>query len=155
LLAKPSARGAKVNAWKTTPSERFIVTHVILDTYRSFASLPLWVRIWVAGWLAPINMISVLFLNEPMGGWIAGLAIVAMLPNIPIMIVQRGLSKMMAMPHLIPWTILVALIVFRFPDGSASYTAYLYVLAATNFVSLGFDYIDFFKWIRGDRDIAG
>ncbi|WP_228408756.1 hypothetical protein [Profundibacter amoris] len=60
-------------------------------------------QIWVALILVPVNMASLLFLNEPKGMLIAALAVGGMMPNIAIMLAERGLSKMMALPHLLIW----------------------------------------------------
>lgn len=103
-------------------------------------------------WLIPLNTASVFFINEPMGVWVAVLASVAMLLNLPIMLVERRISKTMALPHLPFWTALVCLIVWMMPDATTLYGKFLIVLAATNTFSLVFDYIDAYRWINGDRD---
>lgn len=129
--------------------------NLIAEIWQSFRSLPGWVQIWVAFLLVPVNMASLFFIAEPMGLWIAALANVAMLPNIWVMIHDRGLSKLMAIPHIIPWTLLVALLVFARPMATGLYDAYLWVLLAVNVVSLFFDYPDAVKWLTGDRAVAG
>ncbi|MEF2548756.1 hypothetical protein VQ045_16480 [Aurantimonas sp. E1-2-R+4] len=106
-------------------------------------------------WLAPINMVSLFFLSEPMGVWIALLANIAMLLNLPVILYDRGFSKLMALPHLIPWTLLILLLIFARPQAVGVYDAYLWVLLATNVVSLVFDYPDAIKWLKGDRKAAG
>lgn len=124
------------------------------EIWRSFRSLPAWVQIWVAFLLVPINMTAVFFLDQPSGIWIAVLAIGAMMMNLPIMVYDRGFSKLMAFPHLVPWTILVLWIAFARPAGSAAYDTYLWVLLAINVISLGFDFPDAAKWLQGDREPA-
>lgn len=126
-------------------------TNIFMDLWRSFSELPLWVRLWMVLWLMPLNTASVFFINEPMGVWIAVLANVAMLLNLPIMLVERRLSRTMALPHLPFWTALVVLIVWMGPDASTLYGKFLIVLAATNILSLAFDYMDAYRWIKGDR----
>ncbi|MEP1353440.1 MAG: hypothetical protein ABJX32_09585 [Tateyamaria sp.] len=103
-------------------------------------------------WLIPLNAASLLFIGEPMGLWVAALANLAMLFNLPIMIVERRLSRTMALPHLPFWTPLVVLIVWMGRDIMTSYGKYLVALAATNIFSLMFDYIDAYRWFKGDRD---
>ena len=127
---------------------------VFLDIWRSYRSLPLWVQIWVAGILVPVNMAALAFIYQPSGAWIALLAIGAMLPNIAIMLYERGLSKMMAWPHLLPWGALVLWLAFAMPQGSAAYGAYLWILLAVDALSLAFDIPDTLKWYKGDRAIA-
>ena len=87
--------------------------------------MPVWVQIWVMFLLVPINMAAIFFIDQPSGVWIAVLAIGAMMLNMPVMLYDRGFSKMMALPHLIPWTILVLWIAFPRTVGSAAYGIYL------------------------------
>lgn len=102
-------------------------------------------------WLIPLNTASLLFINEPMGVWVAVLANVAMLLNLPIMLVERRLSRTMALPHLPLWTPLVILIFWMSPDASTLYGVFLIALAATNIFSLVFDYFDAYRWAKGER----
>jgi len=128
---------------------------VFLDIWRSYRSLPLWVQIWVFGILVPVNSAALFFMFQPSGLWVAVLAIGAMLPNIPIMLYERGLSKMMAWPHLIPWSILVLWLLIAMPHGSTAYTSFLWLLLLIDAISLAFDIPDAIKWLKGDRAIAG
>ena len=128
--------------------------NIFLDIWRSFHALPVWVQIWVALMLVPVNMASLVFINQPLGFWIAFLAIIAMMLNLPAMIYDRGFSKLMAFPHLLPWTILVGILLFARPEATGAYSIYLWVLLCTNTISLAFDYPDAFKWIKGDREPA-
>ena len=133
----------------TTPK-----SNLFIEIWNSFRALPLWVQLWMVVILMPINFASLFFLGEPQGGLIAFLAIFGMLPNMVIMIYDRGLSKLMAFPHLIPWTAILILVGFFHPDGSETYSLYLWALAAINAISLSFDYPDAWKWLKGDRSIA-
>ena len=128
--------------------------NIFLDIWRSFHALPVWVQIWVALMLVPVNMASLVFINQPLGFWIAFLAIIAMMLNLPAMIYDRGFSKLMAFPHLLPWTILVGILLFARPEATGAYSIYLWVLLCTNTISLAFDYPDALKWIKGDREPA-
>ncbi|KCV83236.1 hypothetical protein ATO10_00705 [Actibacterium atlanticum] len=129
---------------------------MFLDIFRSFLRLPLWVQIWVAVVLAPINLAALAFLDAPGGVWIAVLSIGGMLPNVAIMIKERGLSKAMSFPHLVIWVPLVVLVAFKVTtqDLPAGFATYLWALLIIDLVSLGFDFPDAYKWWRGDRDIA-
>ena len=128
---------------------------LIADIYSSFRALPGWVQFWVMFMLMPINMASLLFINQPSGLLIAFLANIGMMLNLPVMLYDRGFSKMMALPHLIPWTILVGILLFNRPEASGTYDAYLWVLLGANIISLMFDFPDGRKWIHGDRAVAG
>ncbi|GER00333.1 hypothetical protein JCM17845_09560 [Iodidimonas gelatinilytica] len=123
-------------------------TTVLRDIWISYRSQPLWVQFWVALILVPVNMASLLFLNEPMGLWIAILANIAMLSNLPIMLYERGFTNAMALPHILPWTILVYLILFARPPATGLYDAYLWVLVAVDLVSLVFDYQESLAWLK-------
>ncbi|MEH6477563.1 MAG: hypothetical protein V7727_17860 [Sneathiella sp.] len=128
---------------------------VFAALWHSFRSLPGWVQIWMMIFLMPINMVSLFFLTEPLGYWIAFLANIGMILNLPVMLWYRGFSKAMALPHLIPWTALVILIAIYRPVASGAYDIYLWILLATNVMSLIFDYRDALHWFRGDRNVAG
>ena len=129
--------------------------NLIRDIWASFRRLPGWVRIWVALILVPVNMAALAFVAQP-GGWlVAMLAIGGMMPNLVIMIHERGLSKAMALPHLVIWTPLVVIIgqmvLNQCPPG---FRSYLWLLLAVDLVSLGFDFPDAWKWWKGDRAVA-
>jgi len=128
--------------------------NVFVEIWKSFRATPGWVQFWMVFLLMPINAASLFFLNEPMGIWIAFLANIGMILNIPVMFYDRGVSKLMSMPHLIPWTVIVVLIIFYRPEAMGLYDTYLWVLLVTNLISLAFDYVDAVKWIKGDRVIA-
>lgn len=128
---------------------------LIRELWHSFRSLPLWVQIWMAFVLVPVNIASLNYISQPAGIWIAFLANIAMLPNLPIIFYQRGFSKMLAFPHILPWTILVVWLLFARPEGSAGYGVYLWILLGTNLISLCFDYTDVVKWWRGERSVPG
>jgi hypothetical protein len=134
---------------------------MLIDIWRSFRRIPLWVQIWVAGILMPINFLAVLFFTENYGQWVAILAIAGMLPNAVILATERGLSKMMAIPHVLIWTPLCLLLAWllygHFNGGpvlSDNYAYYLMALLIIDVISLGFDFPDTLKWLRGDRAIA-
>jgi len=104
--------------------------------------------------LVPVNLASLWFIPFFGGDWIAGLAIAGMAFNIPIMFKDRGMSKLMALPHLIFWIplVLVAYWILTNKGGVPShYVVYLRVLIAVSVVSLVFDIPDFIRWLRGDR----
>ena len=130
---------------------------MIVDIWQSFRRVPLWVQIWVAFVLVPVNTASVAFLSQSNGLAIACLAIGGMLPNLLIMAKERGLSKAMSWPHVVLWPPLLVLVVVTLqstdfiPD---SYRLFLMLLLAIDAVSLAFDIIDARKWAKGDRTIA-
>jgi hypothetical protein len=130
---------------------------LIKDIWTSFRAMPTWVQIWVGLILTPVNMAAILFAGQP-GGWlVAVLALGGMAPNMVFMAKERGLSKAMALSHVLMWTPMVIYIVWGLladPAVSGAYFAFLWLLLIVDLISLGFDYIDSLKWFGGDRDIA-
>jgi hypothetical protein len=96
-------------------------------------------------------MVSLAFLDQDWGTTVAFLAIIAMALNVIILFFEQRFSRTMALPHLPFWTALVILIVILRPDTTTPFGVYLIVLGVTNFVSLVLDYIDAYKWLKGDR----
>jgi len=131
-----------------------VQSNVFVEIWNSFRATPGWVQVWMVFLLMPINMASVFFINEPKGMLIAFLANIGMLLNIPVMFYDRGMSKLMSIPHLLPWTVLVLLIIFRRPEATGLYSTFLWALLVINLISLAFDYGDALKWLKGDRAIA-
>lgn len=124
---------------------------LITDIWKSYRTLPFWVQIWVFGILVPVNAFSIVFVMQPSGAWIAFLAIVAMLINVPIMIIERDFTKTMAISHIPLWTTLVVWLIFDRPQGAPAYETYLLVLLGVDLISLGFDYPDAWKWWKERR----
>jgi hypothetical protein len=127
---------------------------LMTDILGSFFSLPRWVVVWMLVILGPVNMAAVFFIHEPGGPIIASLVFAGVFLSLLSVPFERGLSKLTAVGHLLPWTILIAYIVFAAPEGSATYEIYLTVLAIVNGISLVFDYMDSLKWVRGDRQVV-
>ncbi len=128
---------------------------LIIDIWHSFRSLSAWVQIWVGLILVPVNMLSVLFVAEPKGILIAALAVGGMMPNIVIMLAERGLSKMMALPHLVIWIPLLLILWSHLGNVTGGYLMYLWLLLIVDGLSLAFDIPDAWKWWKGDRAVAG
>ena len=129
---------------------------MIADIWGSYRRLPIWVQIWVVAILVPVNIASLAFWAAPGGVLVAVLAIGAMALNLPILLVERGLSKAMAWPHLALWIPLMALLVLQLagdgPEGA--HRQFLMLLLAVDLISLGFDIPDALKWLKGDRAVA-
>ena len=102
----------------------------------------------------PVNMASLFFLGEPMGVKIAFFTNIALLLNLPILLIDRGFSKRLAIPHLLPWTVLIGVLIFNRPVATGLYGPYLWLLLIVNMTSLAFDYPDTIQWMKGNRAIA-
>lgn len=133
------------------------MNQLMKDILASYFRMPRWVQIWVALWLVPVNLISLLFLESPSGTLVACLSIAGMLPNLYLPLIERGLGKSMALPHIIPWTLqwfTVVGLLLGDTELTAVYQAYLWVLLATNSVSLLFDYPETIAWFKGHKSIV-
>lgn len=113
-------------------------------------------RLWVFGILVPVNAAAIFFVAAPQGVWVAALAIGGMLPNLGVMIVERGFSRTMAWSHLLMWPPLLGLIAWLLaqPDVAGGYRLFLQVLLVVDVVSVIFDMHDARRWLRGDRGLA-
>lgn len=130
--------------------------------WRSFRALPLWVQIWVGLILVPVNALPFFFLDTPTGRWAAWAAVFVVSTNAPIMLIAGGMSRLMAVPHLLAWGPLVMALLWRLcsPHISgeplmAPELPLLWTLLSINSVSLAFDALDTWRWCRGERDIPG
>lgn len=123
----------------------------------SFRRLPVGVQLWVAVVLVPVNAATLGFWSAPGGTLIAALAVGGMLPNIAIMLAERGVSRLMALPHVLIWTPLVIVVAGFLADRAlvgGVWRAWLTLLLAVDLVSLAFDWRDLWRWWRGDRAVA-
>lgn len=126
------------------------------DCGRSFMALPRRVQWWVAAVLVPVNTAPFLLLGTESGraGALASLLIVA--TNVPIMLHQRGMSRLMSVPHLFIW-IPLCLWAWQHLTGTPAATgadAWLAIaLLVANGISLPFDVIDSLRWLRGERAV--
>lgn len=125
--------------------------------WASFRRLPSWVQLWVTVVLVPVNTAALVFWWAPGGPMIATLAVGGMLPNIPIMLAERGFSRLMALPHVLIWTPLMVIVGGFLADLAlvdGAWRVYLTVLLVVDLVSLVFDWRDLWAWWRGDRAVA-
>lgn len=128
------------------------------DCHRSFAALPVWVRLWVAALLVPLNALPFLLLDSPVGRAAALASLFVLLTNVPIMLIERGMSRLMSVPHLIAWLPLLAFLVAWLQDHPVAGNAPWLLAAAlvlVNGLSLIFDAFDTWRWLRGERDVPG
>lgn len=131
------------------------------DIWKSYRSLPLWVQIWVALILVPVNAAAFVLLDTWLGVAAAIAAVFVALTNAPIMWVCRGMSRLMSVPHLFAWIPLQVLIPMRLAGmvggGPVSDAEWVFgiVLFVTNGISLVFDAIDSWRWAKGEREVPG
>lgn len=129
---------------------------MLYEIWASFRRLPVWVQLWMALWLVPVNLAPLALLEQPGAIWVAVLSVGGMLPNLWILIQDRGFSRRMALPHLLIWIPLVVVltVLLQSTEVTGLYRALIWALLVTDLISLGFDLPDSWRWWRGARDIA-
>lgn len=131
------------------------------DIIRSFTSLPLWVQIWLLLLLVPVNAAAFLLLNTWAGKATAVAAALIVVCNGFLILRDRGLGKVLAIPHLLFWGPLQVLLVLRLLGlvGEAPVSdlelIYIWLVLVMNGISLAFDVADTIAWAKGDRSIPG
>ncbi len=129
--------------------------------WHSYRSLPIWVQVWVGFVLIPVNAWPFFLLDTWSGraGAVAALFVVA--TNIPIMWAAAGMSRAMSLPHLLAWIPLEIALALRVSGAvgnlppATTELALAIVLLLINGMSLVFDAIDSWRWLRGQRDLPG
>jgi hypothetical protein len=126
------------------------------DIWRSYLSLPTWVKIWVFLILIPVNIVSIYFIGNPGSNLIVSLAIAGLLFNTVPMWFDRGFSSAMAIPHVIFWTPLTIIIIYYLMISEISlvdnYRYFLSILMVCNLISLFFDFPDLYKWLSNRKN---
>lgn len=129
------------------------------DAFFSLNAAPGWVQIWVWFFLLPVNMASFFFYGftkHPLPGWVALGFMFVVLCNMAIALYERGISKITALPHLIPW-IPLQLYTGYWLFVWGGLTPALATFAWAYFIIIGisnlFDAYDTFRWFRGERAI--
>lgn len=132
----------------------------------SWLSLKTWVKIW----LFYVNFIFIVGLafygQDPVVPWI----LIAYASSGPFllafMVPQRGLSRLLGLAHIVPWTPLVAYLFTRvgidssfgpkvtFSEYPALYV-YLMLLLLSVLICLAFDYYDVARWLKGEKYLIG
>ena len=128
----------------------------LADCQHSFRAMPRWVQLWMACVLVPVNLMPFLLLSTPTGRAAALATLVVMLGGLPIMLAERGLSRLMSVPHLVAWIPLVTLLVIWLMHGrpmSPAETGLAVTLVVVNTISLGFDVVEFVRWCLGGRAV--
>lgn len=128
-----------------------------LKLWQSFRRLPLWVQLWMAGLLLPINLASLFLLHYPSAQWIALSAVIVVGSNMLLMYLYGGFSRLLAVPHLLIWGPLqVMLLMYLAQSGEPLATGevlYVSLVLVVNGISLVFDLIDAWRWMQGERQL--
>ena len=126
--------------------------------FRSIAGMKLWVKIWLM-MLGPANMLAFLYLDTDIGFWstVAGGLVVAM--NMSMLFAMGGVTRALSLPHMI-W---VPLLVYIFPriigpealDPTSAEFRLGVTIFVFNSISLAFDFLESYRWLKGEREILG
>jgi hypothetical protein len=130
----------------------------LLDAWASFRALPFRVQCWVGLCLVPVNLVPYAMLGTVTGRAAALAMSAVILTNVPILLRERGMSRLLSIPHLVAWMPLCIWLAWRFWTStpmSAVEATLAWALLLVNSVSLVFDLIDSTKWLLGDRAVAG
>jgi len=126
--------------------------------FKSLFAMPVWVIVWMLGFLIPANLSGLFLLDYVSGFWVALLGATAIAINAVIVFANGGFSKVLAIPHLVFWVPLQVILLYRYftvPDMSNFEQNYILVVLIINGVSLVFDIFDTKEWLRGNRDVVG
>lgn len=131
---------------------------------QSWLSMKTWVKMWLF-FLNGVFLVSLYFWPRNEVKWIL-LAYIASAPLLfGFMVYQRGLTRLLGLAHLIPWTPLLIYLTIRLESGltvtttstrmDATFYGYLVTLTACLVVCLALDLIDVIRWINGERYVLG
>ena len=123
----------------------------LVDIWAWFLAMPLWVQMWVALILFPANLASFFFLDEQFGIIVMLPCTAWWLPNIFILVYEKGFSNLMALPHILPWAALIVLVCTMTPSLTDSFGIYLWLVTGINAISLAFDIPHAYHLLRRER----
>ena len=128
---------------------------LILRVLKSYFSLPVWVVIWLTFFLIPANFSGFFLLEYESGFWIALLGAGAICVNVVIVFINGGLSKVLAIPHLVFWIPLQIYLLHRIltsPEISDFEQNYILLLLVINGISLAFAaFSNFVRMVRSSK----
>lgn len=142
---------AKLNAPQTLrqSSVRRIIASVL--------GLTVWVKAWLAV-LISANTASLAFLDSAVGRYTALAFAVVCLINVPTIVVQRGLTRLLSFTHFV-WFPLCAYLALQLwgahPLPHGMVRGFALMVLCCNGISLAFDVVDAIKWLRGQREVLG
>lgn len=120
---------------------------------QDIAAEPVWLQAWIY-WLIAINTASILFvIQRAEARWILAAWLAVVLAIMPAFYETFGYTRILGVAHIVVWApLLVYLWDRRERFDTATWAGrYLWVLFATNLVSLVIDYIDLARYLTGDQ----
>ena len=128
----------------------------LLTIWQSYRSLPSWVQVWVGLILIPVNVLPFFFLPQNWAIWGSVAALFVVITNVPIMWFEQGMSRLMSIPHLLAWIPLHGVLIMTLANDAAltqTVAAVIWLLLIVNTISLLFDLLDSWRWLKGERDV--
>jgi hypothetical protein len=122
----------------------------------SWRGLPVWVKVWLLA-LNAVFLGAIAFVPSDL----ARVVLVAYIAGGPLLagfaFLEGGLTRMMGLGHLLPWTPMLVWLLDALGRGllPPAQSLYALCLAATVIVCLGFDLADLVRWWRGERAPIG
>lgn len=127
-----------------------------MDLIRDVLMLSPVIVVW-SGWMFGLSVIAPVVLMLFPGEWrdriVVAAACVAVIVLMPLWHAQVGYVRLVALPHIVIWTPLAIYLYRRRKHFAAPWPVRWTVAAlmATIVVSLGFDYVDFMRYLLGER----
>jgi hypothetical protein len=122
---------------------------------KSWLSLKTWVKLWLFV-LNIVFLISVFFLDEPVGFWIFVAYIVSGMFLFVILGIQRGLTRLLGLGHLVPGIPLIIYLVMQLSKLSDPLLiGYIWLVLLTFGMCLILDILDVIRWFLGERYVMG
>ncbi len=132
------------------------------DFILALRRMPLWVQVWVVV-LGLVALSCLAFLDTTEGRWAAVALLVILVGNGLLLWRDRGLSRLMGLPHLLAWMPLMIYLSARLlTDGrgpkmtyAEQPTLYVWTLTylATITLSVMFDVADVARYMLGDKNL--
>lgn len=127
---------------------------------QSLWGAPRWVFFWVMFVLTPVNMAGLFFLDHPIGVATILSLIYIMLFNMPMLLMQKGVSRATSIPHVPPFLLIVVFAGWLLlgstaltPDTGSALFYFIWCLFVVNLISLALDIVDSIRWVFGDRAV--
>ena len=116
--------------------------------FGDLAKQPLWVSVWVAI-LALVNVASVFFWSETLARVIFGVFIISAILMMTLYSLF-GFQKILGLGHVV-WVFLLPYVVTNLDHVDRGFSFYLIVFVILTTVSLVFDFIDVWRYLRDNR----
>lgn len=137
------------------------------SAWRAVAASWLSMKTWVKCWLFFLNgvFLAAFFFEDPLAKWALVAYVAAGALLFPMMYWQRGLTRLLGLAHLFPWTPLLVYVELRLAGDLAgrriewsqepALFAWAWILGASLLVCLTLDVVDVVRWLRGERYVLG